>query len=118
MPLGLSDSQAADAVRSRIDWKYVLGLDLTDSGFDSSVLSEWRNRLAEQGLANKLLDVMLLRFQEKNLIKHRGKQRTDSTQMIAAIRQVNRLELAGETLRAALNSHCHSCPRMVKTNHQ
>jgi len=118
MPLGLSDSQAADAVRSRIDWKYVLGLDLTDSGFDSSVLSEWRNRLAEQGLANKLLDVMLLRFQEKNLIKHRGKQRTDSTQIIAAIRQVNRLELAGETLRAALNSHCHSCPRMVKTNHQ
>jgi len=100
---GLSDSQAADAVRSRIDWKYLLGLDLTDSGFDSSVLSEFRNRLCEQGLANKLLDLMLLRFQEKNLIKHRGKQRTDSTQMIAAIRQVNRLELAGETLRAALN---------------
>ena len=99
---GLSDTQAADAVRSRIDWKYALGLDLTDSGFDSSVLSEWRNRLGEQGLADKLLDVMLLRFQEKNLIKHRGKQRTDSTQMIAAIRQVNRLELAGETLRAAL----------------
>jgi transposase len=74
---GLSDSQAADAVRSRIDWKYLLGLDLTDSGFDSSVLSEFRNRLCEQGLANKLLDLMLLRFQEKNLIKHRGKQRTD-----------------------------------------
>jgi transposase len=61
---GLSDSQAADAVRSRIDWKYLLGLDLTDSGFDSSVLSEFRNRLCEQGLANKLLDLMLLRFQE------------------------------------------------------
>ena len=56
---GLSDSQAADAVRSRIDWKYVLGLDLTDSGFDSSVLSEFRNRLCEQGLANKLLDLMV-----------------------------------------------------------
>ncbi len=111
---GLSDSQAADAVRSRIDWKYVLGLDLTDSGFDSSVLSEWRNRLAEQGLANKLLDVMLLRFQEKNLIKHRGKQRTDSTQMIAAIRQVNRLELAGETLRAALNEIATVAPEWLK----
>src|ERR687886_1554831 len=60
---GLSDRQAADAVRSRIDWKYVLGLDLTDAGFDSSVLSEFRNRLSEQGLANKLLDVMLLRLQ-------------------------------------------------------
>ena len=111
---GLSDSQAADAVRSRIDWKYVLGLDLTDSGFDSSVLSEWRNRLGEQGLANKLLDVMLLRFQEKNLIKHRGKQRTDSTQMIAAIRQVNRLELAGETLRAALNEIATVAPEWLK----
>jgi transposase len=111
---GLSDSQAADAVRSRIDWKYVLGLDLTDSGFDSSVLSEWRNRLSEQGLANKLLDLMLLRFQEKNLIKYRGKQRTDSTQMIAAIRQVNRLELVGETLRAALNEIATVAPEWLK----
>jgi hypothetical protein len=83
-------------------------------GFDSSVLSEWRNRLAEQGLANKLLDVMLLRFQEKNLIKHRGKQRTDSTQIIAAIRQVNRLELAGETLRAALNEIATVAPEWLK----
>ena len=111
---GLSDSQAADAVRSRIDGKYVLGLDLTDAGFDSSVLSEFRNRLSEQGLANKLLDVMLLRFQEKNLIKHRGKQRTDSTQMIAAIRQVNRLELVGESLRAALNEIATVAPEWLK----
>ncbi len=111
---GLSDSQAADAVRSRIDWKYILGLDLTDSGFDSSVLSEFRNRLCEQGLANQLLDLMLLRFQEKNLIKHRGKQRTDSTQMIAAIRQVNRLELVGETLRAALNEIATVAPEWLK----
>ncbi len=111
---GLSDSQAADAVRSRIDWKYVLGLDLTDAGFDSSVLSEFRNRLGEQGLANKLLDVMLLSFQQKNLLKSRGKQRTDSTQMIAAIRQVNRLELVGETLRAALNEIATVAPEWLK----
>lgn len=73
---GLTDRQAADAVRSRIDWKYALGLELTDSGFDCSVLSEFRSRLCEYGLANKLLDLMLVRFQEKKLIKHRGKQRT------------------------------------------
>ena len=30
----LTDRQAADAVRGRIDWKYALGLDLTDAGFD------------------------------------------------------------------------------------
>jgi transposase len=62
----------------------------------------------------KMHDVMLLRFQEKNLIKHRGKQRTDSTQMIAAIRQVNRLELAGETLRAALNEIATVAPEWLK----
>src|SRR5919198_2216700 len=42
---GLTDRQAADAVRSRIDWKYAMGLELTDSGFDHTVLSEFRSRL-------------------------------------------------------------------------
>ncbi|OUL36096.1 DDE transposase [Nostoc sp. T09] len=111
---GLSDRQAADAVRSRIDWKYALGLELTDPGFDCSVLSEFRSRLCEYELTNKLLDVMLLRFQEKKLIKHRGKQRTDSTQVIAAIRQLNRLELVGETLRAALNSIASVAPSWLR----
>src|SRR4029450_2402933 len=46
---GLSDRQAADAVRARIDWKYALGLELTDTGFDASVLSEVRARLLPEG---------------------------------------------------------------------
>ena len=41
----LADRQAAEAVRARIDWKYLLGLELTDAGFDFSVLSEFRDRL-------------------------------------------------------------------------
>ena len=41
----LTDRQAADAVRDRIDWKYALGLELEDPGFDVSVLSEFRSRL-------------------------------------------------------------------------
>src|SRR5829696_4431507 len=41
----LSDRQASDAVRSRIDWKYALSLELTDAGFDHSVLSNFRERL-------------------------------------------------------------------------
>ena len=45
----LSDRQAADAVRGRIDWKYALGLDLTDSGFHFSVLTEFRARLRGRG---------------------------------------------------------------------
>lgn len=101
---GLTDRQAAEAVRSRIDWKYALGLSLTDSGFDASVLSRHRDRLLEQGLEQQLLDEMLSQFATQGLVKARGQQRTDSTHVLAAVRQLNRLECIGETLRAALNS--------------
>lgn len=84
---GLSDRQAADAVRSRIDWKYALGLEITDSGFDCSVLSEFRARLCEHGFSNKLLDLMLVKFQEKKLIKQRGKQRTDRRRSVSGSAQ-------------------------------
>jgi len=99
----LSDRQAADAVRARIDWKYVLGLELTDEGFDYSVLSEFRSRLLEGEAEQKLIDEILHRLQEKGLLKS-ARQRTDSTHVIAAVRNLNRLETVGETLRATLNS--------------
>jgi transposase len=101
---GLSDCQAADAVRSRIDWKYALGLELTDPGGDASVLCEFRARLIAGGLEQALLEAMLARFKERGLLKARGQQRTDSTHVLAAVRTLNRLESIGETLRAALNS--------------
>ena len=101
---GLSDRQAADAVRGRIDWKDALGLELTDPGFDFSVLSEFRTRLVAGGLERTLLDVMLARFRERGLLKARGRQRTDSTHVLAAVRAVNRLESVGETMRAALKA--------------
>jgi transposase len=110
----LSDRQAADAVRSRIDWKYALGLELDDGGFDFSVLSEFRGRLLQGGEEMKLLDALLAEFQEKNLLKVGGKQRTDSTHVLAAIRNLNRLELAGETLRAALNALSDAAPDWVR----
>jgi transposase len=99
----LSDRQAAEAVRSRIDWKYALGLELTDSSFDYSVLSGFRERLAENGRQTLLLDRMLELLREKKLLKARGKQRTDSTHVLAAIRVMNRLEMVVETMCAALN---------------
>ena len=74
----LSDRQAAEAVRSRIDWKYALGLELTDSGFDYSVLSGFRERLADGDRQTLLLDRILELLREKKLLKARGKQRTDS----------------------------------------
>ncbi len=99
----LSDRQTAEAVRSRIDWKYALGLELTDSGFDYSVLSGFRERLADGERQTLLLDRMLELLREKKLLKARGKQRTDSTHVLASIRVMNRLEMVVETLRAALN---------------
>jgi len=102
---GLSDRQAADAVRSRIDWKYVLGLELTDSGFDHTVLSEFRARLV-QGKAERL--------RERGLVKKRGRQRTDSTHILAAVRVLNRLERVGETLRATLNVLASVAPEWLK----
>ena len=100
---GLSDRQAADAVRGRIDWKYALALELTDPGFDASVLSEFRTRLIQGGAAHLLLEPLLRRLEERDLLKARGTQRTDSTHILAAIRTLNRLELVGESMRYALN---------------
>src|SRR4051812_34495401 len=100
---GLSDRQAADAVRGRIDWKYAPGLELTDPGFDHTVLSEFRCRLVHGQAEQRLLDTLLERCRELGLIRERGRQRTDSTHVLAAIRVLNRLERVGETMRAALN---------------
>lgn len=100
---GLSDRQAADAVRGRIDWKYALALELTDPGFDASVLSEFRARLVHGGAEGLLLEPLLQQLEAHDLLKARGTQRTDSTHILAAIRTLNRLELVGETMRYALN---------------
>src|SRR4051794_34409382 len=99
----LPDRQAAEAVRARIDWKYLLGLELDDPGFDHSVLCEFRARLLEGGAEERLLHRLLEVCQARGLLKARGRQRTDSTRVLASIRALNRLELVGETLRAALN---------------
>src|SRR5260370_352416 len=100
---GLTDRQAADAVRTRIDWKYALSLEITDPGFDFSVLSEFRSRLLTKKAERRLFDIMLSQCRERGWIKERGKQRTDSTHVLAAVRAVNRLECVGETMRHALN---------------
>src|SRR5215469_10086244 len=100
----LADRQAAEAVRARIDWKYLLSLELTDPGFDFSVLSEFRDRLLAGSAEELLLDKLLERSRALGLLKARGQQRTDSTHVLAAIRVLNRLELVAETLRAALNA--------------
>src|SRR5215212_8084474 len=100
----LSDRQAAEAVRARIDWKYLLALDLADAGFDHSVLCEFRARLLGGEAAERLLTRVLDTARDAGLLKARGRQRTDSTHVLAAVRDPNRIELLAETLRAALNA--------------
>jgi transposase len=60
--LNLSDRQAAEAVRCRIDFKYALALELDDPGFHHSVLSDFRDRLAQDDHADALLDLALARL--------------------------------------------------------
>lgn len=112
---GLSDRQAADAVRARIDWKYVLGLPLDDPGFDASVLSEFRTRLLAGEAETLLLTLLLERCREAKLLTARGRQRTDSTHVVAAIRALNRLELVGETLRHTLNVLATVAPEWLRS---
>src|ERR1700759_4979446 len=111
---GLSDRQAADAVRGRIDWKYALGLSLIDPGFDYSILSEFRSRLIEGGAERLLLDTLLQRLRDQGLVKAKGRQRTDSTHVLAAVRGLNRLERVGETMRAALNQLAVVAPQWLQ----
>jgi transposase len=100
----LTDRQAADAVRGRLDWKYCLGLALEDEGFGHTVLSEFRSRLVAGSLERVVLEALLERLKELGLVKAGGRQRTDSTHVLARIRSLSRLELAGETVRAALEA--------------
>src|SRR5579885_1435328 len=100
----LPDRQAAEAVRGRIDLKYALGLELTDPGFDFTILSDFRTRLVQGGGEQVLLDAMLALFKERGWLKERQQQRTDSTHILAKIRAINRLMCVGEAMRFALNS--------------
>ena len=109
----LADRAAAEAVRTRIDWQYLLGLPLDDPGFDHTVLSEFRNKVADAGLEQVALEALLGRLAAEGLVKAGGKQRTDSTHVVAAVAALNRLELAGESVRAALEALAAAHPDWV-----
>jgi transposase len=91
-------------LRGRIDRTHARGVALTDAGFDQTVLSEFRTRLVQGHAEQGLLDTLLERVWEAGLLKTRGRQRTDSTHVLTAVRMLNRLERVGETLRKALKA--------------
>src|SRR5690242_9120413 len=100
----LTDRQAAEAVRARIDWKYALCLALDDPGFDYSVLCEFRARLLAAEQEALLFEALLARCREAGLVRPRGGQRADSAAVLAAVRTLNGLELVDEALRHALHT--------------
>ena len=111
----LTDRQAADAVRGRIDWKYCLGMELDDPGFDFTVLSGFRARLIEHGLEERVLDILLERLSQSGLLRAGGRQRTDSTHVLAAVRTLHRIEFVGETVRATLEALAAAAPDWLAT---
>jgi transposase len=111
---GLTDRQAAEAVRNRIDWKYALSLPLEDTGVDASVLSEFRSRLSEHEQTAVLLEKLVQTGQQEGWIRSNSKVRTDSTHILAKVRRLNQLELVGETLRATLDTLSAAAPAWVR----
>ena len=110
----LPDREAAEAVRARIDWKYLLGLELNDAGFHYSVLSEFRQRLLEHGLEDKLLRKVLASCQAAGLLEGKSKQRTDSSIVLANIRILNRVQLVSETMRRTLDDIAQVAPEWLQ----
>ncbi|MFF7470403.1 transposase [Streptomyces sp. NPDC008092] len=111
--MNLSDRQAAEAVRCRIDFKYALGLDLDDPGFQHSVLSDFRDRLAEGDHADRLLCLALTRIRRAGLLKGRVTQRTESTHVLSAARELTSLELVTEAVRAVLEEVARDAPEVL-----
>jgi hypothetical protein len=100
-------------VRGRLDWKCCPGLALEDEGFDFSVLSGFRPRLVAGSLELAVLDLLLARLKELGLVKAGGRQRAGSTHVLGRIRDLNRLELAGESVRAALEELASAAPGLA-----
>jgi transposase len=110
----LTDRQAADAVRSRLDVKYLLSLELTDPGFDHTVLSEFRSRLVAGHAEQRLLDQFLEWCRQEGWLKERGRQRTDSTHVLAKIRALNRVLCVAQTMVYVLNVLSEVAPEWVR----
>jgi transposase len=111
---GLTDRQAAEAVGDRLAWKYALSLELTDPGFDHTVLSEFRARLVAGTAEQRLLDLLLERCREGGWLKARGRQRTDSTHILANIRALNRVLCVAQTMVYVLNVLSEVAPEWVR----
>jgi transposase len=101
---GLSDVQAAEMVRGRLDWKYALSLELDDAGCDQSIFTDFRQRLVDHQAQELLLEPIIRLCVQRGWIVPKGKQRVDSTMVLSYARRLHSLESVGEALRVALNA--------------
>src|ERR1700747_477539 len=90
--------------------EYCLGLELDGEGVDFTVLSEFRARLVAGAMEAALLEALLARLGELGLVGAGMPQRTDTAHVLGRIRELNRLELAGESVRAALEALAGGAP--------
>ncbi|WP_254642991.1 hypothetical protein [Streptomyces sp. BV333] len=88
-------------------------MELDDPGFHNSVLADFRDRLAEGDHADRLLDFALARLKEAGLVRERTTQRTNSTHVLAAVRDLTRLELITKAVRAALEEVAGASPHLL-----
>src|SRR6266550_104817 len=113
---GLTDRQAAEAVRTRIDWLYALALPLDEPGFDYSILTDFRQRVLAAQAQDLLLEPILRLCRERGWLKPRGKQRTDATAVLARVRALSSLESVGESMRAALDAVASQEPQWLQAH--
>jgi IS5 family transposase len=115
---GLSDRDAADALRTNIAWKVAAGLALDDPGINYSVLTYWRSRLRASDQPERIFDAVRAVVDQTGLLKGKTRRALDSTllddavatqdtvtQLVAAIRRVRRLVPAAATLELSAHDY-------------
>ena len=96
------DRQALEHVRLHLGWKHALGLAVDYAGFHPTSLVNFRQRLLEHQESRCVFDAILRGLEGKGLVKRRGKQRLDSTHILAQVSSMSRLEKTRETIRLFL----------------
>jgi IS5 family transposase len=118
---GLSDRDAARALRDRISWKVAAGLALTDEGFDYSVLTYWRTRLRASDQPERIFDAVRAVVDATGVLKGKTRRALDSTllddavatqdtvtQLISAIRRARRVIPAAAAVTVTAHDYDHA----------
>jgi hypothetical protein len=98
----LPDRQAVEALRYHLGWKRALDVEVGYEAFHPTRRVKFRQRLLEGSAERVVFDGLVQALEGAGLVKKRGKQRLDSTQVVGCVAKMGRLEVVRETLRLAL----------------